>query len=209
MWGAWAEAAWLTGIERLIMETYDDPQWVKELLSILSARTVDIVKKLDNTKIELLEVSETDTTTSLISPKIFEEFVLPYDRKIIKAAHNAGIKTTFHDCGKCMDILELIVETGTDAIETLAPPGIGGDADLVEIKRRVGDKVCLIGGIDQSNILEKGTSAVIEKEVKRCIEAAGEGGGYIMTNADHFFTVPVENLSTYAGAVKKYGIYKN
>ena len=77
--------------------------------------------------------------------------------------------------------------TGTNAIETLAPPALGGDADLAEIKKRVGDKVCLIGGVDQANALERGCADSVEKEVKRCIEETGEGGGYIMMTADHFF----------------------
>lgn len=207
VWGAWAEAALLTGVDRLIMETFDDPLWVKELLSLLKERTVRIVRKLKNTNIELLEISETDTSTSLISPRIFEKFVLPYDAEIVNAAHSAGIPTTFHDCGKCMDILELIVATETNAIETLAPPGLNGDANLAEIKKRVGDKVCLIGGVDQANVLERGSADSVEEEVKRCIEEAGEGGGYIMMTSDHFFNVPVENIDAYAEAGKKYGVY--
>lgn len=206
VWGAWAEAALLMGVERLIMETFDDPLWVKELLSLLANRTVEIVKKLNGTKIELLEISETDTSTSLISPRIFEEFVLPYDSKIVQTSQNAGIPTTFHDCGKCMDILELIVATGTNAIETLAPPAINGDADLAEVKQRIGDKVCLIGGIDQANVLERGSPEMVEEEVKRCIEETGKDGGYIMTNADHFFNVPVENIYAYVKAARKYGV---
>lgn len=207
VWGAWAEAAIFTGVERLIMETYDDPTWVKELVSLLANRTIKIVNMLDNTKIDLLEISETDTSTSLISPRIFEDFVLPFDSKIIEASHNADIPTTFHNCGQCMEILELIVQTGTNAIETLAPPGIGGDVDLAKVKQRVGDKVCLIGGVDQANILEKGSPIMIKKEVQKCIEEAGKGGGYIMTNSDHFFNVPAENLSAYADAAKLYGVY--
>jgi len=67
--------------------------------------------------------------------------------------------------------------------------------------------VCLIGGVDQANALERGCADSVEKEVKRCIEETGEGGGYIMMTADHFFNVPVENIYTYAEAGRKYGVY--
>jgi uroporphyrinogen-III decarboxylase len=207
VWGVWSEASLFTGVERLILETFDDPGWVKDFVYLLARRTVEIVKMLADTKIELLEISETDTSISLISPLIFEEFVLPFDRLIIDAAHDAGMLTTFHNCGKCMDILELIKDTGTNAIETMAPPGIGGDVDIGEAKRRVGDKVCLIGGIDQSNVLERGSSETIHNEVKKYIEDAAEGGGYIMTNADHFFSVPAANIFTYMEAARMYGVY--
>ena len=48
-----------------------------------------------------------------------------------------------------MPLLERIADMGPDAMETLTPPGMGGDVDLAEAKRRVGERVCLVGGWDQ------------------------------------------------------------
>lgn len=99
-----------------------------------------------------------------------------------------------------MAILDLIVENGTDASETLSPRAIGGDAIPVEIKRRIGDKVCLVGGMDQVNILSCQTLAQITAEVQRLFEEYGPGGGYILSACDHFFDAPVENLRAFAAA---------
>ncbi len=99
-----------------------------------------------------------------------------------------------------MAILELIVENRCDASETLSPSGVGGDAVPDEIKRRIGDKVCLIGGMDQVNILSLGTLGQIRAEVHRLFEVLGPGGGYMLSASDHFFDVPVENLLAYARA---------
>jgi uroporphyrinogen-III decarboxylase len=99
-----------------------------------------------------------------------------------------------------MAILELIVVNGCDASEILSPPGIGGDAVPAEIKRRIGSRVCLIGGMDQVNILTNGTSEHIHAEVHRLFEALGPARGYILSASDHFFDAPVENLRAFAAA---------
>ena len=83
-------------------------------------------------------------------------------------------------------------------------PVWGGDADEPSvIKEKIGDKVCLIGGLDQFNILTNGTADTIKKEVFRLFEQAGQGGEYMISAADHFFETPPENLQTYADAVKE------
>ena len=103
-----------------------------------------------------------------------------------------------------MHILDLIVENGTDASETLAPPGVGGNiTEPAEVRRAIGGRVALIGGLDQHHILTHGTLAEIRAEVRRLFEGFGPDGGYIMSASDHFFETPVENLQAYAAAARE------
>jgi len=98
-----------------------------------------------------------------------------------------------------MHILNLIVQNGTDASETLSPPGIGGNITEPQKVRQVfGGKLAMIGGMDQMNILTAGTKDQIRTEVARLFDGFGKDGGYIMSAADHFFDTPVENLQIYA-----------
>jgi uroporphyrinogen-III decarboxylase len=102
-----------------------------------------------------------------------------------------------------MAILDHIPANGCDASETLSPPGIGGDIrheDRSTLKQKLGRKVALIGGIDQSNVLTNGTPAQVAAEVRACFETFGTGGGYICSASDHFFHAPVENLRAMAVA---------
>ena len=103
-----------------------------------------------------------------------------------------------------MRILDLITENGTDASETLAPPGVGGNiTDPQKVREIFGGKIAMIGGMDQFNILTNGTPDNIRLEVHRLFEALGPGGGYIMCVADQFFDAPVENLRAYAEAARE------
>jgi uroporphyrinogen-III decarboxylase len=103
-----------------------------------------------------------------------------------------------------MHILDLIVQNGTDASETLAPPGVGGNITEPDKVRAVfGGKVAMIGGMDQFNILSAGTPEEIWRETERLFEGFGADGGYICSASDHFFETPVENLKAFAAAAKE------
>jgi hypothetical protein len=100
-----------------------------------------------------------------------------------------------------MHILDLVVENGTDASETLSPPGVGGNITAPEKVRAVfGGKIAMIGGMDQFNILTSGKPDKIRAETHRLFEGFGKGGGYICSASDHFFDTPVENLKAFAAA---------
>ena len=140
----------------------------------------------------------------MISPKLHREFCLPYDRQIHDALRRAGHRTTYHTCGGMMHILDLIMANGTDASETLAPPGVGGNITEPEKVRAVfGGKVAMIGGMDQFNILTSGTREEIRRETHRLFQGFGKDGGYICSASDHFFETPVENLKAFAEAAKE------
>jgi hypothetical protein len=202
--GPWQHACCLFGTERMIYATFDDPSWVHEFLRILTEKKLQYIdESLAGAEFDLIETGGGAGSSTVISPYIFKEFCLPYDRQLHDALHAVGHKVVYHTCGGMMAILDLIVENGCDASETLSPPGIGGDADHREIKRRIGDKVALIGGMDQHNVLTDGSPQRIRDEVKRLFEALGPGGCFILSACDHFFETPVENLRIYARAAQE------
>jgi uroporphyrinogen-III decarboxylase len=199
--GPWQHACCLFGTEALIYATYDDPAWVHELLTSLTEKKLQFIEEsLAGADFDLIEMGGGAASSTVISPRIFKEFCLPYDKKLHAALHAVGHKAVYHTCGGMMAILDLIVENGCDASETLSPPGVGGDTVPEEVKRRIGGQVCLIGGMDQINILTHGTPGQIRAETRRLFEALGPGGGYILSASDHFFDAPVENLRAFAEA---------
>ena len=180
------------------MATFEDPEWVHQLLGILLERKTSYVKSLKGAKFDLLELGGGDASTTVISPAIFNEFVAPYDEKLIRLAHDAGQKIAYHTCGGMMPILEDIASMKPDAMETFTPQGMGADVDLAEAKKRIGDRVCMIGGFDQLHFFTGCSPDETRKEVRRCFEAAGEGGGFILSPSDHFFEADPDLLKAYA-----------
>jgi hypothetical protein len=202
--GPWQHATCLYGVEPLIFATYDDPAWVHELLAELTEKKLRFIEEsISKAEFDLIEMGGGAASSTVISPKIFKEFCLPYDRQLHEALHQVGHKLVYHTCGGMMAILDLIVANGCDASETLSPPGVGGDIVPEEVKRRIGDQICLIGGMDQINILTVGPPEQVRTETYRLFETLGTGGGYILSASDHFFHAPVENLRAFAQAAQE------
>jgi uroporphyrinogen decarboxylase len=201
--GCWQDAACLVGIERLIMSTYEDPDWVHEFLQMLQVRKMAFTKSLEGAKYDIVEFGGGDASTTVISPTIFDEYVAPYDSKIIDAAHEVKQRIVYHTCGGMMPILENIAAMGPDAMETFTPPAMGADVNLKEAKRRIGDKVCMIGGFDQFHFFAGCSPEDTRREVRRCFEEAGENGGFILCPSDHFFDADLNLIEAFADEAKQ------
>ena len=196
--GCWQDAAVLFGIQELIMETFDDPAWVHELLGILKRRKLPTIASMKDAKFDIIELGGGDASSTVISPDIFDKFVAPYDSELIAEAHRAGQKVVYHTCGGMMPLLEQIADMSPDAMETFTPPSLGGDTDLAEAKARIGDRVCMVGGFDQWRYFQGCSPAETRRAVRRCFEEAGEGGGFILAPSDHFFDADVELIKAFA-----------
>jgi uroporphyrinogen decarboxylase len=196
--GCWQDAAVLYGIEALILETHDDPQWVAALLAILQRRKLSWLESARGAHFDLIELGGGDASSTVISPKIFDRFVAPFDGPLIAVARENGLRIVYHTCGGMMPILDRIADMRPDAMETFTPRSMGGDADLGEAKRRIGRRVCMIGGFDQFHHFVGCSPSETRRAVRKCFEEAGVGGGYILSPSDHFFAAEKELLHAYA-----------
>lgn len=201
--GCWQHAACLFNISDLIMATFDKPDWVHELLQILLDKKLQFIESMRGAKFDLVETGGGSGSSTVISPKIFREFCLPYDRQMHEALHSLGFKVTYHTCGGTLDIEEDIVETGADVSETLAPPSVGGNQEPWEFKQKVGNRIALIGGLDQYNILTSGSETTIRDKVFELFDKVGKNGGYICSTSDHFFETPADHLVSFAKAAQE------
>jgi len=201
--GCWQDFACLYGIEKLIYSTFDDPEWVHTFLGILMDRKKNFIKSLKGAMYDILELGGGDASSTVISPEIFEKFVAPYDSELIYEAHRVNQRIVYHTCGGMMPILESIAGMGPDAMETFTPPDMGGDTRLGEAKKRIGARVCMIGGFDQFHFFNDCTPEQTRAEVRRCFNEAGADGGFILSASDHFFQAEPGLIEAYADEAAK------
>jgi len=200
--GCWQQACALHGTEKMIWAAIDEPDWVHEFLKILLDKKLSWIElNMKNAKFDIIENGGGDASSTVISPKIFKEFCLPYDRKIHNALHDFNQLAVYHTCGGMYGLFDLIIYTNTDASETLTPKSQGGNIDGPELYEAMHGKVALIGGLAQ-NIIENGKIDEIKKETRKLFNIFGKEGGYICSVCDHFFDAPVENLITFAETAK-------
>jgi uroporphyrinogen-III decarboxylase len=119
---------------------------------------------------------------SFISRKMYREFVVPYERRLHQAIQAEGVPSYTHTCGKVGDRLDLLVETGTQGIDTLDPPPLG-DVELADAKVALAGRVFIKGNMNAVAILDYQTPEQVIAEATRCLTIGAPGGGYILSTA--------------------------
>jgi len=200
--GCWQHACCLMEPQTLIFEAMEEPDWTHRFMRVLLDKKLRFIEEsLRGAAFDLIETGGGSSSDTVISPGLHRTFCLPYDREMHRALHEAGHLVTYHTCGGMMHILDLIAANETDASETLSPPGTGGNITAPsKVRAAYAGRVAMIGGMDQFNVLTRGSARDIRNEVLRLFEGFGKDGGYILSASDHFFDVPPENLRAYARA---------
>ena len=199
----WQSFCSLVGTQEAILFALDEPDFVHAALEAILIQTLRVTELWHGTPADMVETGGGAGSNTVISPKMFAEFCVPYDQRQHAALHEAGVKIVYHLCGGLMQMLELVVQNGADGLETMTPPAMGGDCDLREASRRVGDKLFFIGGFDQLAGFERGTPEQARKLVHECFEATRDHAGYIVAPSDHFFHGAPENLLAFAQAARE------
>ncbi len=206
-WGQispWQSLCFLAGTQESIMWTFDKPDFVKWALDEMLKKSLKVIELCKNWPIDIVEVGGGAASNTVISPDMFEEYCLPYDRKQNRAIHEfMNSKVVYHLCGGMMKMADLVIQTGADGLETMTPVSMGGDCDLKKASENWGDRLFFIGGFDQNKGFENGSPEDAREIVKECFEATRDHAGYIISPSDHFFKGDIENLHAFVKAAKE------
>ena len=145
-------------------------------------------------------------SNSVISPAIFEEFCLPYIKRLHGFYLERGVLATMiHLCGDHKGNLKFWKDV---PIPERTIFSIGDDMDLKETGDFLGDAFILAGNISTS-ILQSGTREKVKEEVKRCLnQAKGRSGGFILMPACEYPPLaPKENFEAVREALLENGFY--
>lgn len=119
-----------------------------------------------------------------LSPAMFDEFVTPYLRQLVAGYRELGFYVIKHTDGNIMPILDSLVSAGPHALHSIDPQG---GVDIAEVKRRVGDKVCLIGNVNCA-LLQSGTDEEVASSVRYALRHGMPGGGYVFGTSNCIYT---------------------
>jgi uroporphyrinogen-III decarboxylase len=181
----------------------DEPDFLHHALDAILERSLRVMEMWKGTPADMIETGGGAGSSTVISPSMAREFCVPYDQRQNVLLHELGLKVVYHLCGGLMPMLDLVVESGADGLETMTPPNMGGDCDLAEASRRVGDKLFFIGGFDQNAGFEHGTPERARELVLECFEATRDHAGYICCPSDHFFHGAPACVQAFADAAKE------
>ena len=192
-------------MENLMVAFYDDRGFFDELLGLFQGEMMAEVEHAIEAGVRHFFANWYYNSMSVgWSPRIWEEVFAPQLEEMCDRVHAAGGTVNIYDDGKFMPVAETIADAGVDVLQTLTPPPVG-DADLAELKRRIGDRVCLMGYVDLLYVIQRGTPELIERTVEAAINIAGPTGFILGTSDSIREGTPLENVRAYFEAARRYG----
>ena len=207
MRGAFVRSWRLVGMENLMIQYFDNPDFVHRVAALVTDYNLKQLEMLVDAGLDVLVVEDdiANTHAPMISPEHFREFVNPYNKMLVERGHELGLKVVRHSDGNLWSLLDMLLATGYDGLNPLEPQA---DMDLKKVKIHCGDKICLLGNIDCLELLPDGTPEQVDAAVKQAIEDAAAGGGYIVCSSNSLHpAVNPENCIAMFEATKKYGRY--
>lgn len=202
------ESAWMImGFTTLCTMTYDDPGLVSAVMHRVGEFLFEVFQRAARyPAVGALWISDDIAYTEglMLNADFFREHLFPWYQRMGQVCREHDYPFLYHSDGKLWPVLDDLVEAGVNALQPIEPKAM----DIVELKEKVGDKLCLIGNIDLGYTLTRGTPEEVEKEVKERIRTVGPGGGYCVGSSNtvtHY--VPLENYIAMVEATRKYGSY--
>lgn len=195
------------GMENLLLDYYDNPRLAHELAEMVIDYKIRLMRKAIREGADAV-VSGDDYANqhgTVMSPQHFRQFVLPYLKRSIDAAHDEGVPFIKHTDGNIWAILDDLVQAGIDALDPIEP---AAGMDIGEVKAKYGDRIAVIGNVDCSFVLTRGTVEEVEEAVKETIAKASPGGGHILASSNSIHpAVKPENYKAMVEAARKFGRY--
>jgi len=195
------------GYEGALMGLIQAPEKCHAMLQAYTRGTSALARKQAARGVDAVLISSAFAGGGFISRNMYEQFVMPYEKQVATAIKQTGVKAYTHTCGAIGDRLDLMAATGIDGVDTMDPPPLG-NTELADAKKQIGDKLFLKGNIDPVNVLLNGSVEDVRRDAIQKLEAAKQGGGYILSSACSVAPrVPPENLMILHEVVDEFGRY--
>ena len=183
----------------------EEPDLIDALCERIAAHNIVEIRKLAAAGGDAIYIDDATATSDMISPAMYERFSLPYMKAMVDEIHRLGHKAIVIYFGAVMDRLELIADTGADAL-SMECSMKGFVNDLGEAARRIGDRMTLYTNIDPVSVLEKGSEAELESEIRRQVEAGRPARGLIISPASPITPgTPLARVRKFIELAKKEG----
>jgi MtaA/CmuA family methyltransferase len=183
--GPCAAGADIRGIDTIMMDFYDDPGFIRDLFEFVTEMESNFAKYQIEAGVDVMGIG--DAAASLVGPKLYEEFVWPYEKKLIDGVHKLGAAIRLHICGDTRGILAGMGRLGCEIVD------LDYLTSIWEAREKMGPGQVLLGNIDPVSVLQNGTEKEIYQAIEECHHQAGSnfivGAGCEVTRE-----TPPENL---------------
>lgn len=198
--GPFTNAFFLLGMEKTLMMVHKNPEIVHKLCQI-SLETLkayaDIVLSLGLNP----TISEPMSSCTVVSPKVFREFSLPYLKELVEFIQNRGKNAVLHVCGQTSKIWNDFADLG------IAGMSIDNVASIIDCKNTIGNKTKILGNVDPGRIMYSGTPLEVRLKTLECIRDGYDSpkGYVVMSGCSLPVDTPFENIDSMMDTVREVG----
>lgn len=196
----------LMGFETFCLALYDDPGLVAAVLERVGALQYDIAEIVTNFEcVGAMRMPDDIAyhTGTIIHPKFLRKYVFPWHKRIGRLAQERDVLYIYHSDGKVDAVLDDIIDCGFQALHPVEPESM----DIVDLKKRVGDRLALLGNV-AVDLLVRGTPEQVVAETRQRLRDVAPGGGYCLGSSNSISEgVPLENYLAMRNTVLREGAY--
>jgi hypothetical protein len=174
-------AADLMSFQDYLMWAFEETDHFARTVAIIAERVRENLRRqLDCCVLDLYRIVGPEYFTApYLPPAMFRRFIVPHVTEMTRLIHARGGKVRLHCHGKMAQVLDMILETGSDGIDPCEPPP-DGDIELAEVKRRCQARGVSVWGNIELKLLEQGTPDQVRAEVQKIMGQAKAGGGFVL-----------------------------
>ena len=197
----------LRGLDNIYMAPYENESEYRALMDAVANAMVEYCLALGETAIDCVGIQGHIAGGATTGPDFFREFVQPYEKRVIDAIHAGGKFSVYHNCGCARKLYPNYRELGMTVWETVSEPP-QGDNRLADAKAALGDRICLLGNLDQVDFLKRATPSEVAEKTREIVHIGKAGGRFIFSTSDYLEkSTPRENVVAMIEAAKEAGRY--
>lgn len=195
-------------LEDLLMDPYTDEAFFAALMEYFLQRLFRTVEQIIAAGADFISLSGNMASGSMAGPNLFEEFIMPYEMRLIDRIHACGAKVLYHNCGDARFLLPLYDRMHLDLYESLTPPPYG-DTELLTALETIRPPTVLSGNIDQIHFLMEASPEEVYERVRETVSAVKKRGSFVLACTDYLSEgTPEANLRAFAEAGFQFGRYE-
>jgi len=191
-------AGFVRDVSHLMLEFIDKPEKAHKLLDLTTKLTIDWLKAQVEAIGDCVEgIFILDDIVGFVDEQQYLEFGHPYLKRICDAFPAEWVKL-YHNDADVNACLEHLPDAGFNVLNW------GKQTDIVDVHKRVGGRICLMGNVNPLEIGVRGTPQECKTESLRVLEAVNGQGIILSVGGGTSPGMPKENIQAMIEALNEF-----
>jgi uroporphyrinogen decarboxylase len=202
------ERAWtLRGMQNLLMDFYDHPEFVHELLNTIADYNIAQVKEALKYDIDAVYFGDDwgQQRGLQMGPKLWRKFIYPVLNRMYDAVHAGGKYVFIHSCGDVDELFDDLIGIGLNCFNPFQPEVM----DVAALVKQYHGRLVFHGGLSTQRTLPYGTVDDVRNESHRLLELGCEGGYIFAPAHDVVGDVPLANMLAFIDVIQHQPGYRD